>query len=80
MYHTMKPLTALQKKLQLQFGLQVRKHRLIACLTQKVLAQRARLFQSYIGRIESGEANPTLLVIVALAQALLVPIDALMPE
>lgn len=76
----MKPITALEKKLQLQFGLQVRKYRQLAHLTQKVLAQRARLFQSYIGRIESGEANPTLLAIVALACALAVPVDALLAD
>lgn len=76
----MKTVTALEKKLQLQFGLQVRKHRLLAHLTQQALGLRASLYHSYIGRIESGDANPTLLAIVALAVALAVPIDALMPE
>ena len=76
----MKTVTASEKSLQLQFGLQVRKYRLIAHLTQQALALRASLYHSYIGRIESGDANPTLLAIVALALALAVPIDALMPD
>ncbi len=76
----MKPITAAEKKSQLQFGLRVRKYRFLAQLTQEVLAQRASLYRSYIGRIESGYANPSLVVVVALAHALAVPVDALMEE
>ena len=76
----MKAITAAQRMSQLQFGLRVRKYRSIAQLTQESLAQRSRLYRSYIGRIESGYANPSLVVVVALAHALSVPIGALMDE
>lgn len=76
----MKHITPAERRSQLQFGLQVRKYRSLAHLTQQMLARRASIFEGYVGRIESGYANPTLLVIVALALALAVPIDALMAD
>ena len=76
----MKTITPAEQMSQLRFGQQVRKYRSLAQLTQQVLAQRASMYRSYIGRIESGYANPTLLAIVALARALAVPVDALMAE
>jgi transcriptional regulator with XRE-family HTH domain len=76
----MKSITPAEQKSQLKFGLQIRKYRALAHMTQQVLAKRASIYQGYIGRIESGYANPTLMVIVALALALAVPVDTLMAD
>ncbi|MGA9922820.1 MAG: helix-turn-helix transcriptional regulator [Isosphaeraceae bacterium] len=53
-----------------RFGLTVRKHRRAAGLSQEELADRARIHRTYIGGIERGERNPTLLMIHRLAEAL----------
>lgn len=39
-------------------------------LTQDLLAERCGIFRTYLSRIELGLANPTLLVLVALANSL----------
>jgi transcriptional regulator with XRE-family HTH domain len=45
-------------------------YRETAGLTQKELAERAGLSASYVGQIERGTANPRLLAMERLAQAL----------
>jgi len=57
-----------------QFGLTVRQLRLKAGLSQETLALRASIHRTYIGGIERGERNPTLLMIVRIARALDVPV------
>jgi len=42
-------------------------------MTQEELADAANLFRTYMSRIESGHANPSLTVIHSLASALSVP-------
>jgi transcriptional regulator with XRE-family HTH domain len=54
-------------------GANIRKLRLQAGLSQDLLSEKAGIFRTYLSRVESGSANPTLLVLVALAQALNVP-------
>ena len=44
--------------------------RLNAELSQEVLSERCGIFRTYLSRIESGSANPTLVVLVALAHSL----------
>ena len=39
-------------------------------VSQEVLAERCGIYRTYLSRIESGSANPTLLVLVALADSL----------
>jgi transcriptional regulator with XRE-family HTH domain len=51
-------------------GSRVRALRLNAALSQEVLSDRCGIFRTYLSRIESGSANPTLVVLVALAQSL----------
>lgn len=46
-------------------------------MTQEDLAERCELFRTYMSRIESGRANPTLTMIHALAASLDVPVQAL---
>lgn len=53
-----------------RFGDAVRKTRTAAGLTQEALADRAGLDRSYIGGVERGERNPTLSVIVKIAEGL----------
>ena len=54
----------------LLFGATVRKYRKAAGLSQETLADLAEIHRTYIGGIERGERNPTLLMIHRLANAL----------
>jgi len=62
------------KKTELNYktvvGSRVRALRLNADLSQEVLSERCGIFRTYLSRIESGSANPTLVVLVALAHSL----------
>lgn len=51
-------------------GKKIRFLRLRAGMTQEILSERCGIFRTYLSRIESGVANPTLLVLIALAEAL----------
>jgi transcriptional regulator with XRE-family HTH domain len=48
--------------------------------SQDVLSERCGLYRTYLSRIESGTANPTLLVLMALAGALGVDIRTLLQD
>lgn len=39
-------------------------------MSQEILSERCGIFRTYLSRIESGLANPTLVVLVALAHSL----------
>jgi len=51
-------------------GLNVRRFRLGASLSQEEMADRAKMHVSYLSGIENGNRNPTLEVISRLAKAL----------
>lgn len=51
-------------------GKRVKTLRLKAGLTQDVLSERCGIYRTYLSRIEAGSANPTLLVMIALASTL----------
>jgi len=53
-----------------QLGMTVRKRRLALRLSQEGLAERANLHWTYIGGIERGERNVSLINIVKIARAL----------
>jgi len=55
---------------RIQLGKAVRKRRLSMGLSQEALAERADLHWTYIGGIERGERNVSLINIVRLARAL----------
>lgn len=59
------------------FGLRVRQLRLASGLSQEALADRAGLHRTYVGSVERGERNISLLNIQALAEALGVTRDVL---
>jgi transcriptional regulator with XRE-family HTH domain len=54
-------------------GKKVRRLRLQCEFSQETLAERCGIFRTYLSRIESGSANPSIAVLVALAQSLSVP-------
>jgi transcriptional regulator with XRE-family HTH domain len=51
-------------------GKNVRGLRQEAELSQELLSERCGIFRTYLSRIESGSANPSIAVMVALALAL----------
>lgn len=51
-------------------GEKIRSLRKSAGLSQEILADRCGIFRTYLSRIESGSANPSLVVLVTLAKAL----------
>ena len=53
-----------------RFGDAVRRARAAAGLTQEELAERAGLERSYIGGVERGDRNPTLIFIEKIAEGL----------
>lgn len=53
-----------------RFGDCVRTTRLAASLTQEELAHRSGLDRSYIGGVERGERNPSLLAVGRIAEGL----------
>jgi transcriptional regulator with XRE-family HTH domain len=59
------------------FGRRVRELRRACDLTQEDLAERCGLFRTYMSRIETGQANPTLTMIHTLAASLGVSVVAL---
>jgi len=62
------------------FGLRIKQLRDESGLSEKDLADAARLFRTYMSRIETGLANPNLTVICALSEALNIsPSELLMP-
>ena len=52
------------------FGLRVRAHRLSAGMSQLELARRSRVTTKFIGQIERGTSNPSLVTMVLVADAL----------
>ncbi len=62
---------------QRAFGDRIRELRLAVGMTQEDLAERCGLFRTYMSRIETGKANPTLTMIHALADSLGVSVPAL---
>lgn len=59
------------------FGESVRKLRVSSGITQEELADLSGLDRSYIGGVERGDRNPTLVVIGKIAAGLSVPISSL---
>ena len=53
-----------------QFGKAVAERRLRAKLTQEHLAERSGLHRTYIGSVERGKRNPTIMTLVAICAGL----------
>jgi transcriptional regulator with XRE-family HTH domain len=67
-------------KLLKTFGRSVRRLRKQRGMSQETLAEACGLSRNYISDIERGVRNPGLLVMVALAKALKVPLRELVEE
>jgi XRE family aerobic/anaerobic benzoate catabolism transcriptional regulator len=61
-------------------GNEVRRHRAKRGTTRRQLAQASLTSERYLAQIESGAGNPSVSVLHAIAQALDLPISALLPE
>jgi transcriptional regulator with XRE-family HTH domain len=61
-------------------GKNVRKLRMQKRLTQEELAFAAKIDLTYVGGIERGKRNPSLLVMARMAEALSVPLVRLVSE
>ena len=64
----------------LAFGKMVKLHRGRIGYSQERLADKAKIHRTYIGGIERGERNPTLVMIHRLADALGVPPSQLLED
>ncbi|HMO78053.1 MAG TPA: helix-turn-helix transcriptional regulator [Candidatus Paceibacterota bacterium] len=53
-----------------QFGKKLRAERVACDVSQEKLAEKTKLSRNYIGSLERGEANPSLLTIEKVAKAL----------
>jgi transcriptional regulator with XRE-family HTH domain len=62
------------------FGRNVRKARKRRGLTQEQLAFEAEIDLTYVGGIERGKRNPSLLVMARIADALSIPLQRLLGE
>jgi transcriptional regulator with XRE-family HTH domain len=62
------------------FSTRLREARHHQAMTQAALAEAAGLHAIYVTRLERGQQNPTLDVVVRLACALEVPVAALVPR
>jgi transcriptional regulator with XRE-family HTH domain len=65
-------------KVLVNFGNHLRSIRKMQDLSQEELAERVGLHRTYIGMIERGEKNITLLNIVKISNALEIPVNELM--
>ncbi len=61
-----------------EFGRRVRERREAAGLTQAAFAEKAGMDRLYLGRLERGAQNPTLLLVARIAVELEVSMAALM--
>lgn len=64
--------------LSLRFGARVRELRVAAGYTQEAFADRCGFFRTYLSRIETGRANPTLSAVEVIAVALGLKVSRLM--
>ena len=68
---------AQSRKVLIAFGNKVRETRLAEGLSQETLAEKAGLHRTYIGTVERGERNPSLVNLVRIADALAVDLSTL---
>src|SRR5579863_6424194 len=61
-------------------GREVRRHRAKRGMTRRQLAQASETSERYLAQIESGAGNPSASVLRGIAQALDLPVSALLPE
>jgi len=70
----------MSKDIRKSFGELLRKARKSKNLTQEELADKAGLHFTYIGQIERGRRNPSLINIYRIQKALRIPISDIFPS
>ncbi|MBI4316935.1 MAG: helix-turn-helix transcriptional regulator [Chloroflexi bacterium] len=68
------------RRLRLSLGRKLKRFRLSKGLSQEALADLAAFDRTYVGSVERGERNPTLLAICRFARALGIQPNELMPD
>jgi transcriptional regulator with XRE-family HTH domain len=68
----------MENEVLIQFGKRVKELRLNLKLTQDQFAQKTGLHKNYIGMVERGERNPSLINIQVIANGLNITISDLM--
>lgn len=63
-------LDELAQRLKTQLGTRLQRHRLKKGMTQQTVAERADLSLKYLGEVERGEANPTVMTLAKIAYVL----------
>ena len=66
------------KEFNVTFGVRIRARRDELALTQRVVAEKAKLSPNYVARLERGELCPSLVVAHALCRALGTSIDQIL--
>lgn len=61
----------------MQLGNRIRELRKKKGFSQEAFADQAELHRTYLGGLERGERNPTLIILIRVAKALNVPISKL---
>lgn len=69
----------MSRDIRIEFGEKVRKERKQQGLTQEELAHRAHLHFTYIGQVERGKRNPSLINIHRIVRALHISISQIFP-
>lgn len=68
------------KERLIEFGLRIKRERLFRRLSQEELAEKVDLSRNMISLIETGKSTPTILKVIAIADALEVDIDKLLKD
>ena len=69
-----------RKTLLVAFGGRLRRARLAKGISQEELGDLANLHRTYIGSVERGERNPSLVSLYRIAEALTIPAADLLPD
>jgi transcriptional regulator with XRE-family HTH domain len=66
--------------IRVQFGLSLQRLRRARGLSQESIAGLSEIDRAYVGRLERGEANPTLLMLARIAGALEITLSELVQD